>query len=319
MATTNQENLDMDPSSTIDELQNVFGSILLARQDSNERKRPEAPTHWTGAFELFAFPRELRDRIYFHYLDCPKGMVYHRNNRSNGFPFPEPETASSLFMTCQQVYDEALEIFYRHNQIEVGGRYQWHYPNLWDRKLNGILRCFPQQPATQLQRISVNYSSFNYTSEGSGSSDDFLKMGETFLQMLRDAYVIKSVFPKLREFTASWEARPVHFNDEEDMQLEGASEDDETQIWLAAMKRWVGESKVVPPRWVRFELIEFENQGMGPRVRKYAEPMNDAYRSLVREMSPLSDERAELDLARCRWLKESGLGKRGKKVRKSGI
>jgi hypothetical protein len=80
--------------SAISELQEVFGTILLASKKvdlvtlyanpATQRydwvlqpaKKPAIMPKWTGAFTLLAFPRELRDRIYYYYLYRPEGVVY---------------------------------------------------------------------------------------------------------------------------------------------------------------------------------------------------------------------------------------------------
>jgi hypothetical protein len=82
------------PSSAIGELQDAFGPILLARNKvdastlwantTTQRsarilelaKKPPILPKWTGSFTLLSFPRELRDKIYFHYIYRPKGIVY---------------------------------------------------------------------------------------------------------------------------------------------------------------------------------------------------------------------------------------------------
>jgi hypothetical protein len=77
-------------SSSIAELQAAFGSILLATKSnkktaaapyttyrgcSDGRLKPGLPK-WTGAFKLFDFPRELRDRIYYYAVYRPRGLHY---------------------------------------------------------------------------------------------------------------------------------------------------------------------------------------------------------------------------------------------------
>jgi hypothetical protein len=135
-------------SCSIEELQSAFGSILAA--DKNVDPVPDyknltwkdcwSPFHKpakpakctpdptrTGTFPFFSFPRELRDRIYFHYLYRPEGVVYRRQT-ANSFLYDKPsELITSLFLTCHQVYEEALPVFCRHNEVEVVNRYQWQH------------------------------------------------------------------------------------------------------------------------------------------------------------------------------------------------
>src|SRR5690349_16692027 len=105
-ATTEPANIP-NPSSAVTELQEAFGTILLAHRDKSDytsiweehlRRANQAIKYkWTGAFELFAFPRELRDRIYYHYLYLPDGLTFNRNT-SRRFPYDEPETVTNLFL-----------------------------------------------------------------------------------------------------------------------------------------------------------------------------------------------------------------------------
>jgi hypothetical protein len=99
-----------EPASSIAELQAAFGSILLATKSST--KTPIVPyttyhgcsdtitkpclPKWTGAFKLFDFPRELRDRIYHYAVHRPRGkysrynvttllLTYHRYVKSRSY------------------------------------------------------------------------------------------------------------------------------------------------------------------------------------------------------------------------------------------
>jgi len=71
--------------STIRELQYALGPLLLTTKKVELQrpewvltpaKKPPIMPKWTGSFALLAFPRELRDRIYFHHVYRPEGVKY---------------------------------------------------------------------------------------------------------------------------------------------------------------------------------------------------------------------------------------------------
>lgn len=73
------------PQSPIRELQDALGPLLLTTKRVELQrpewvltpaKKPSILPKWTGSFTLLAFPRELRDKIYFHYVYRPEGVVY---------------------------------------------------------------------------------------------------------------------------------------------------------------------------------------------------------------------------------------------------
>jgi len=290
-----------EPSSAIIELQAAFGSILLTRKETKKFRLPEFGTHkWTGAFELFAFPRELRDRIYFHYLYRPKGVKYRRNT-SYVFPFDHVDDITSLFLACRQVYDEALQVFCRYNQVEIIGRNYWRARSRYGKALDGTLRLFPEKPGRLLQRMRVQYSESTFMYDTYDYRQGSQKPGDAFVQMLRGAYAFKNTFPKLRELTVAWQARPLHFASHEDLRFEGRSEDEKKEIWLSWMKKWVGGSNVVPPRWVKFEFTDYWGEG---EMQKHAHGLNEAYERLVSETASFREEEAELEESRKRWLEE---------------
>jgi hypothetical protein len=320
------------PPSAITELQAAFGSILLARRDvdqvtvhskklswdwysqsfKNRPKLPERPAlpKWTGAFELFSFPRELRDRIYYHYLYRPKGVLYNRKT-TRSFPFTDhPEDITSLFLTNRQVYNEALEVFCRYNQIEIKTSGYWAYRSNDSRALTGTLRLFPDKPGRLVQRVRKRYREYIHV-YGSYSHDHLgQKPGAIFLQMLRDAYTFKNAFAKLREFTVVWEANAHFFATQENLAFDAKTEADKVHIWLQWMKTWLQGSNLVPPSWVQFE---FDSNWRRNEMQAHAAALNEAYARLLRDSATWDDQQAQLEDSGKKWLEEmSGLERRRK-------
>ncbi|KAH7071876.1 hypothetical protein BKA63DRAFT_417717 [Paraphoma chrysanthemicola] len=308
--------------SPITELQSVFGSILLARKNVEPTFRrtlavpapaPEELPKWNGAFDLFSFPRELRDRIYYHYLYRPKGVHYHRKT-TRSFPFMEhPEDITSLFLTSKQVYDEALQVFCRYNQIEIKSSGYWAYRSNDSRALNGMLRLFPDKPGRLVQRVRKRYREYIHV-YGSYSSDHFgQRAGDALLQMFRDAYTFKNAFAKLREFTVVWEANPHFFATQDNLHFDDRSEDEKVQIWLTWMRKWLRQSNIVPPRWIAFE---FDSNWRKNEMQVNQSALNEAYARLLRESGTYDEQQTMLEESGRKWLEEiSGLEKKKRKTK----
>jgi hypothetical protein len=296
---------DVAASSAISELQTAFNSLLQPPKDKKLSNTLSASTYpkWTGSFELLCFPRELRDKIYFHYLYRPAGIEFDRHSK-RVFPFDQLDNLASLFLTCRQVYEEALPIFYRYNAVLINVNEQWRPRKCVSRALEGTLRLFPEKPARMMQRARMQYYENTYISPRLRYNDAEQVAGEGFAQMLRDAYTVKSTFTKMRDFTVAWQASPQYFREQVNLYFEDKTEEEKVAIWLNRMRRWVGGHNVVPPRWVRFEFTgpvmrqRFEFTGPGLRqtdMAKHESAMNEAYVRLVKEIAPFSDEQAELE------------------------
>ncbi|KAH7371347.1 hypothetical protein BKA66DRAFT_370228, partial [Pyrenochaeta sp. MPI-SDFR-AT-0127] len=293
--------------SAISELQDAFGSILLARKDAtgvNPKtvyepflRAPEPIVYkWTGCFDILSFPRELRDRIYYYCLYRPDGIVYNRNTVRT-FPFDHPENMTALFQTSRQVYKEAFQVFCRYNTITFTTR------NHWSRRtmrggLAGTLRLFPSKHADMLQCVRKEYSEY-FTSfaswEDSYPEDN---PGRVFLQMLRDAWTFKSFFPRLRKFTVRWNVWSHYFENNR-LVFDKKTEDEKTKIWLNWMRHSIKQGNVVPMRGLRFE---FDNSCWDNPMQEHAAALNEAYERLLKETAPFRDEAAELEESGRKWL-----------------
>jgi hypothetical protein len=285
---------DVAASPAISELQTAFESLLHATRDRKLSNTPSASTYpkWTGSFELLSLPRELRDRIYFHYLYHPAGITYNRRS-TRVFPFDQPEDVTSLFLTCRQVYEEALPVFCRYNAILVSTRSDWRLRERINKVLEGALLLFPEESAKMMQRTRKQYYENTYIYPRLRYNDAEQIAGEGFIQMLRDAYTFKSAFAKMRDFTVAWKASSQYFEEQVNLRFGDKTEEEKVAVWLDWMRRWVGERNVVPPRWVKFEFT-------GPGLQqtdmvKHESALNEAYARLVKELAPFSYDQAELE------------------------
>lgn len=296
-------------SSAISELQTAFSSLLHAQKDKEPLRLPSASFYprWTGSFELLCFPREMRDRIYFHYLYRPAGIMFDRRFTPT-FPFDQGGELACLFRTCRQVHDEALAIFWRYNAIVFSGS-PWRKRTFIDHAFESSLRLFPEENACLLQRARKQYHENTHIYPRLKYKDAEQVAGEGFVQMLRDAYTFKSVFAKLRDFTVAWQASPAYFEEQVNLRFEGKTEEEKVAVWLEWMQRWVADGNVVPPRWVRFEFT-----GLGqPQtdMLRHESAINEAYVRLVKELPLSSDETGELEEVERRRLQR--LSNKGKK------
>jgi hypothetical protein len=316
-----EQSRTMETSCSIEELQSAFGSILAADKHVDPipdykniswkdcwnpwyipakpaKRNPES--YRTGTFPFFSFPRELRDRIYFHYLYRPKGVVYRRKT-ANDFLYDKPsdkpsELMTSLFLTCHQVYEEALPIFCRHNEVEIESRYQLQYGDRHGKAIAGTLRLFPDKYARLLQRVNITFGQYTYiyvvrTDRVTGEETS-LPPGEAFIQMLRDAYAFKDTFPKLREFNVCFRHWQDFFGASSIFEIEGHTDEEKIGKIIRMMKWWLGNDKIVLPKWFRFK---FEDSWSCEFLRPQEGLFNEAYARLLKES-------AERDLA----IEESG-------------
>ena len=188
-------------------------------------------------------------------------------------------------MTCRQVYDEAWQFLCRYCRIRLARRYEGQQQDVWAKSLHSTLRLFPTY---QLQRVSVLYSDF---------LRDYMQTytnhipGEVFVNFLRDAYTLKHFFPKLREFTVTWDTNQYFFVETERL-IFWEAEERRIETWLGWMRKWVQLRHVVPLAWVNFEFAN--KRGHAMQMQRYAGTMNGAYQRLVLEMAPLADEEKEI-------------------------
>ena len=247
-----------EASSSISELQTAFGTILMARKNKLKHPAPPILPKWTGAFALSSFPRELRDRIYYHYLFRPSDIIY-RCSTSRTKLYDQPKHTTALFLTCRQVYTEALQVFCRHNIIDISDRHIWQNRNRiqFGTFLKNTLRLFPDRAARLVQRVSKEYRMWQHIE--TTPSDEFV-------QILRDAQIFRDTFPKLREFSVQWKAAPYFFEpqvrlwwvDYTSAKQPSAvyhPEEDNVELWLSWMRKWIDDKKVVPTRGVKFVFI----------------------------------------------------------------
>lgn len=311
--------------SPISELQSVFGTLLLARKTQDEPyvpslyRREYIKPQWTEAFGLFSLPRELRDRIYYHYLVRHKPAVFslrwingHDINRrsmySNCFSragamyFDKSDQVVSLYCTNKQVFQEAIQVFFRYNVIEVQAR-----------TLQGTFPHFPDHSARLVQRMIKSYDDGRYGFVHSGGYHGQLQPDEMWSQMIRDAHFTKSCFPRLREYIIEWYAWPPYFA-EHGLRFAGATEEEKIEVWYEWMMGVVEKKKVVPAPWIKIKMASYEYSENG--MQKHESALQEAYRRVVKKTAGAGDEGLMLEESKKLWLEELELEEQQKKGRK---
>jgi hypothetical protein len=325
LITTAQESMCTNPSSAIDELQSAFESILLTRKHidpltdytnywarshvpgKSSRRLPGAIEH-DDSFALLSLPRELRDRIYFHYLHRPAGITYRRaKTRFDSFS-DHPDTLTPLLLTSHQVCSEAMQVFCRYNRVELLTRNERAFQRRpVPKALHGILRLFPETHARLLQRVGISFAQYEI-SRGKPHEEELDRPNEAFVQALQDAYMFKDMFPKLREFFVCF--RNGHgffgFRGLSTWAIEGESEEEKISKCLELMRTWMGECKIVPPKWFKFV---FDDTWFYEALRKQEGIWNEAYWRLAKDVA---SKQVLLEGDGKMWPEESCRGKRRK-------
>lgn len=310
--------------SAISELQEALGSLLLAQKEEPRGNftytdrgyavwRPFQPPPveypWTGSFNLFSFPREMRDRIYFWYLTRQHRLIDKRKRQRFYYNDQSPDQSHeivTLFLTSRQVYQEAFDVFCRYTRFEIrAGR----------GGLAGLVRVLPDLRVRKMQRVAMQYFG-DRVNLAAVPDDDETNPSNSFVCMMQDAHALKKHFPQLREFTAGWHLYCAEYHGQR-LQAEDFSEEERVEFWLSYMRAWAGAAKVKPPGWLRFEFRERYNYGP---MHGHLSALNTAYRMLVRESTVISDEEKErrLEESGRKWLEEAwGDVKRTRKKRDS--
>ncbi|KAK1967569.1 hypothetical protein LY78DRAFT_680027 [Colletotrichum sublineola] len=231
--------------SAIDELQSALGSILIAEEDRSTKPWTSSPacvppldSNGNGSPAIFACPREVRDRIYYYYLYREKQAYYSRATSARWL-FLANEDVVSLFQTCKQIYQVALEVFHRFNQVEIGSD-----PRLEAGPVK-VLNKFPASHAQALQKCCRQYGEYDAPYALSGPMKHYA--GELWHIVIRDTYLFKSYFPKLRRFTAILNTRPPYFEEQEGIVLEGKTEEEKIQTWMEWMRSSTSRMRALPP------------------------------------------------------------------------
>jgi hypothetical protein len=318
-----------ETGTAINELQDAFGAILLTDKKSQpvadycrwdlrswritSHVPPPILPKWTDNFDLVSFPREIRDTIYYHYLYRYRGIQYqHCASHPILQNLDRSDNILPLFLTCRQVYDEALQVFCRYNQIEIPVQTNRRHRD-YGRAPTGILRLFPDKARGLVQRIRSQYSQDYVCTNPHDGTAIYQQAGEVFVQILRDAHTFKTTFPMLREFTASWSVYGS-FKHEVLLDLDENSEERSIRLWLGWMRHWVGRSNVVPPSGVNFQYGQGWQQC---DLQKHAKSMNEAYSRLLKETSAAEKGVVNLEESGKKWIEEMAKVKR-KKKRSSG-
>lgn len=301
------------PGRECDRTPEESAETTLMKENNRSEAAPLYPPTWTGPFALFALPRELRESIYHHYLHRPENVVYCHDQSY----YPKTLTdVRSLFLTSRRVHHEAAPVFFQHNRIEFRGIDRESY----GKHVGGVLRLFPSIPGYFLQRVANMYRHRMFVD----ANADIISLDESaaaaLVQMLRDAYIFRDFFPKLREYQIIWWNLPnANYSDValDNMMVGGKSDVQVVQLWLAWMQQAIRDSKVVPPSWVAFD---FSHGWRWWNIKKYEKHINEAYRFLLTEYGKAKDEEARLKDSEEAWLRELETDqKRKKKGKKKNL
>jgi hypothetical protein len=267
---------ETETSRSIDELQCAFGSSLSVSENLdpvNEQtsfnslswKNSSACTYKavqsnvrlerTGSFALFSLPRELRNTIYYHYLYSPEGVIYRPETAHNSRVDKHTHVRISIFPTCHQVYDEALQVFCRHAHVQIATTIQRRYHTYYPQALQATFRLFPATHARLLQRLSISLYQYVYFFYPLPNEVPSLGTGAAFLQMLRDASISKDKFPRLRQFAIVF-CPALDYMTTEKYEIQGHDDEERIENCAIMMRGWLENEDVVPPIWFKFFFDE---------------------------------------------------------------
>ncbi|PSN70842.1 hypothetical protein BS50DRAFT_268754 [Corynespora cassiicola Philippines] len=270
-------------SSSIKELQEAFGPLLLSRKEN--LKRPPATYYpkWTGTFRLYDFPRELRDAIYFHLLFRPRGITY-RPGSTLAWPF-EDNAFQCVFVTSRQVYEEALEVFFRYNTLHLSR----------STLTPGKMRLFPDKTAGIVQKVQVDCSLVWEWYKP--SSYNFNKLWQT---SLKQALLAERFFPRLRDYKVVWQSHSVHLNSGVTLdpmdKMSDKPEEAQLSMWLQWLRDAFERDRLTPPKWLRVHL-------QGDHAHAQAS-FNQALDSFRAELASRPGREEELEQSGRRWIEE---------------
>jgi hypothetical protein len=306
-----------EEQSAISELQCAFPTLLTL-----ERAKTGVLTTWawTGFFAFLAFPRELRELVYFHYLSRPKALAWQRCPNGGRerhiylgryFTIYREKIAQellNLFLVSRQVYTEALPVFCRANAITVAPRNSRR-----NSTLQNSLRLFPDSAARHLRHVEVRYPDTYGRRECTR---------ETWARIVADAVVARQHFPLLATYTALWEVDwRAFYGDEPGMVgLQTASVEVRVDLWRCWLRREEEERGTVPPAWVRVRLEASPRAyERWPENRAEVQPLEMALEVFQGEARGRRVEGEELEGSGRKWLEEEwGVGRRDRREKGKG-
>ncbi|KAF2193285.1 hypothetical protein K469DRAFT_497646, partial [Zopfia rhizophila CBS 207.26] len=274
----------------IPELQEAFGTLLKLEKTPPTRLLTST-FKWPGAFALLSFPRELRDRIYFWILYHPLGVtVLNQASGRTWYGRPINQVDISLFLVSRQVYNEALEVFYRCNRIRI-------LHNLRRKQLSGTLRLFPDKYARILQRVKVPYNHHGRAPHWRRDTPS-----GAWAQIIIEARLVKEYFPCLKEFTAGWYVYKQEFVREEGLSFTGTETREELlRMWLGWMRCWYKDDRLGPPQWLK---VEFEAIYWYSDMHDCKDAFFEALGLFKKEVREREAEQEDLEESGLRWLEE---------------
>jgi hypothetical protein len=104
--------------------------------------------------------------------------------------------------------------------------------------------------------------------------------GEGFVQMLRDAYVFRDTFPRLREFRVDFCGYQDFFRTSSTFEIQGATDEEKIENCNKFFNWLLAGNKIVPPKWFRFH---FERNWYCVHLKEQEDVWNEALARLTRQ------------------------------------
>ena len=216
-------------------------------------------------FPFLLLPRELRDQIYIHTFTAKCLRYRLRNHAATQWNHQtwKPPFYLSLLLTSRQFQLEAQAILFRTCTIEIESRHshrtRYHQNSL---TLGHTLRSFPSTPADLLTKIYIQYHNYlTLYRDENGEVDGLFIVWE---HVVRDSYILKGHFPRLRTFNASFWAfqdglryrffESVYDVDETNTTARQLKVQEKAQVIVQWLERCLQDKGLVPPDWLRIEL-----------------------------------------------------------------
>lgn len=291
------------------EAQEAFGMLLLASKNSP----PEKPYIRPGTFPFFDLPRELRDLIYDYYLSCPQPFFYRRERAYTGrsqyrrgewyyyggqwcfregvYSKTRPPLAFStvkgwtaddsshvtLFMTSPEIYREAFDAFWRCNVLEISAK----------RELDGILRLFPQKPASSIRRIQLTYRNYIWRRTWRDNT-----LAGSFAQMITESRLAKQHFPSLVVCICVLDGPQ-----QTDGELFNRSDSGEAEEITNWMRTLCSQQQMQPPPW-----LTVQSSPDGDYGKSFQSMFAEALERVKKEIA--STRSSDLEHSGQRWIED---------------
>ncbi|KAF2004563.1 hypothetical protein P154DRAFT_616752 [Amniculicola lignicola CBS 123094] len=250
---------------------------------------------WTGSFSILSFPRELRDQIYYHVLYRPRPVLKRRSYAVLERPrYHFPTTYPiDLLLVSKQVHQEAMQVFCRCVQVLI------QYKNT----LEGMLRLWPSHLLMNVQRVTLTYRQQDWRAAASWKRPG---PSGAYARIIQDAYILKTFFPVMREFTANWVILLREIEEGEGCVFVGKTELECEERWGWWLKRCYKIDGLVPPAWlrVRFGEHQYGYRDMGHLEGTFEVALGRLRSVLVEKEKGKVESGVDVEESGRRWMEE---------------